>query len=144
MCELADLCLLELPETAGPTRCFALVQMLTNGKTNKWGKKQFMGSIRAKDPMFCTMGALAQSFFYRWQICGEQQPDFSSRAAWYRTKLLVGKDKTQQQELSWRQQYDDIVWLFSQCNVHSSHLTHAPRAAGPQQAELHGVSEKQV
>jgi hypothetical protein len=101
-----------------------------------------MGAIRHKDPLRCTMGSLAQMFFYRWQIGSEPAPNFQSRSSWYRTKLIVGR--TKDEEISWRQQYDDITWLFSRCGIHSHHITHAPRAAGPQDAELHGVSEKQV
>jgi hypothetical protein len=35
-----------------------------------------MGSLRHKDPLFYTKGALAQLFFWRWHITGEAPPSF--------------------------------------------------------------------
>jgi hypothetical protein len=76
MLELADMSLIEYPKVEGPMPCFAVVVQITNGKMNKTGKKQFMGALRHRDPMLCTQSALAQYFFWRWHISGEQLPSF--------------------------------------------------------------------
>ncbi|KAF5702735.1 high-osmolarity-induced transcription factor [Fusarium mundagurra] len=74
--ELADLSLLDYPSSEGPTPCGCLVTLLRDGKLNKTAKKEFMGALRHKDPLFCTQGALAQLFFWRWHVAGEPSPSF--------------------------------------------------------------------
>ena len=92
--ELADLSLVEFPaKNEGPTPCFAVVLQITSGKTNNSGRAEYMGAMRHKDPRLCTMGALAQYFFWRWELSGEEPPDFQSRQSWYGNKVLVGEDK---------------------------------------------------
>jgi hypothetical protein len=88
--ELADLSLLDYPPVEGPTPCRCLVSLLQDSKMNQIARKEFMGAIRHKDPLFCTQGALAQLLFYRWHIAGEAPPSFRSRRDWYRIKVLVG------------------------------------------------------
>ena len=61
--ELTDLSLLNYPSTEGPTQYGCLVSLLQNGKINKTAKKEFMGSLRHKNPLLYTQGALAQLFF---------------------------------------------------------------------------------
>src|SRR5436305_7121279 len=94
--ELADLSLVEYSKEEGPSRCFALVMLMHNGKVNQFGKQTFMGAIRHKDPMRCTMGSLAQYLFWRWHQSGEEPPDFRHRRDWYRTKMLVGADNSKE------------------------------------------------
>jgi len=96
--ELADLSLLDYPSSEGPTPCGCLVTLLRDGKLNKTVKKEFMGALRHKDPLFCTQGALAQLFFWRWHVAGELSPSFRRRQDWYQIKVLVGRDR--EQELS--------------------------------------------
>jgi len=57
--ELADLSLLDYPPVEGPTPCRCLVSLLQDGKMNQTARKEFMGAIHHKDPLFCTQGALA-------------------------------------------------------------------------------------
>ena len=61
--ELADLALLSYPPTEGLTPCRAVVFTILKGKTNKSGKKQFIGALRHKNPLLCLYGAIAQYFF---------------------------------------------------------------------------------
>ena len=70
-CQLADLQLIQHPTKEGHSPCFSVCLTMSNGKTNKYGKKQFGAAMRHKDPRFCTMGALAQYFFFRWHTLGE-------------------------------------------------------------------------
>jgi hypothetical protein len=97
--ELADLSLLDYPPSEGPSPCGCLVSLLQDGKLNKTARKEFMGALRHKDPLFCTQGALAQLLFWRWHIAGEAPPSFRRRKDWYRIKVLVGRDR--EQELSY-------------------------------------------
>jgi hypothetical protein len=140
--ELADMSLLEFPREEGPTPCFALIFLLSNGKTNKTGKKQFMGALRHHDPLLCTQGALAQYLFWRWHISGEQPPSFQRRQNWYRTKMLVGRHKNE--AISYPTQLEDVYRAFLTAGVTSVKKTHAMRGCGARGAELHSVSEKQV
>ncbi|KAL9572109.1 hypothetical protein ACKAV7_003826 [Fusarium commune] len=50
--ELADLSLLDYPSSEGLNPCGCLVTLLRDGKLNKTAKKEFMGALRHKDPLF--------------------------------------------------------------------------------------------
>ena len=142
MAELCDLSIITYPLTEGPTPCHAIVLQTTNGKTNRNGKKNYMGAMRHKDPYLCTMGALAQYFFWRWHISGEPQPSFKRRKDWYNTKLLVGDDKDT--EIAYNTQYTETWKAFAAAGINSVQKTHVMRGAGARAAELHGVSEQQI
>jgi len=75
--ELPDMSLLEYPREEGPTPCFALVFLLSNGKMNKTGKTQYMGAMRHRGPLLCTQGALAQYLF--WRCSGDRLPNTARR-----------------------------------------------------------------
>jgi Centromere DNA-binding protein complex CBF3 subunit, domain 2 len=140
--ELADLTLVPHPPSEGITPCFSVALTISNGKNNKRGKKQYGAAMRNRDPLLCTMGALGLYFYYRWHCSGENPPSFRKRQDWYRIKLLVAGQTTEQ--ISWQQQYDDINRVFNELGIASDSVTHAPRKKGPQSAEFHGVSESQV
>ncbi|MEA2203145.1 MAG: hypothetical protein QOI89_3920 [Solirubrobacteraceae bacterium] len=142
MAELCDLSIITYPRTEGPTPCHAVVLQTTNGKTNRNGKKNYMGAMRHKDPYLCTMGALAQYLFWRWHISGELQPSFKRRKDWYNTKLLVGDDKDT--EIAYNTQYTETWKAFAAAGINSVQKTHVMRGAGARAAELHGVSEQQI
>jgi hypothetical protein len=101
-----------------------------------------MGSLRHKDPLFCTQGALAQLFFWRWHIAGEAPPSFRRRSDWYRIKVLVGKDR--EQEISYPTQLQETWRVFGGAGVVSSKKTHLPRRVGAQTAETYGTSLTQI
>jgi hypothetical protein len=142
--ELADLALLSYPPTEGPTPCRAVVFTISKGKTNKSGKKQFMGALRHKNPLLCSQGAMAQYFFARWSLGGERPPDFKSRRSWYRTKLLVARAGKEEEQLSYPAQYEAVWRAFAAAGIHSIKKTHAMRGCGIRSGELHGVDEEQV
>lgn len=56
--KLADLSLLDYPDTKGFTQYGYLVSLLQDGKINKTAKKEFIGLLRYKDPLLYTQGAL--------------------------------------------------------------------------------------
>jgi hypothetical protein len=140
--ELADLSLLDYPASEGPTQCGCLVALLRDGKMNKTAKKEFMGSFRHKDPLLCTQGALAQLFFWRWHIAGEDPPSFRRRQDWYRIKVLVGRDR--EQELSYPVQLQETWRIFGAAGITAAKKRHLPRRTGAQDAETHGSSLAQI
>ena len=142
--ELPDLALLSYPPTEGPTPCRAVVFTISKGKTNKSGKKQFMGALRHKNPLLCSQGAMAQYFFARWSLGGEKPPDFKSRRSWYRTRLLVARAGKEEEQLSYAAQYEAVWRAFAAAGIHSVKKTHAMRGCGIRSRELHGVHEEQV
>jgi hypothetical protein len=142
--ELADLALLTYPPTEGPTPCQAVVFTISRGKTNKSGKKQFMGALRHKDPLLCSHSAMAQYFFTRWSLRGEAPPNFRSRRSWYRTKLLVARPGKEKEQLSYPAQYEAVWRAFAAAGIHSVKKTHAMRGCGVRSGELHGVDEEQA
>ena len=140
--ELADLSLLDYPPAEGPTLCGCLISLLQDGKMNKTARKEFMGAVRHKDPLFCTQGALAQLFFWRWHVAGEAPPSFRRRQDWYRIKVLVGRDR--EQELSYPTQLQETWRVFGAAGLIASKKTHLPRQVGAQDAETHGTSLAQI
>jgi hypothetical protein len=52
--ELADLSLLNYPPSKGPTLYGCLISLLQDGKLNKTARKEFIGALRHKDPLFYT------------------------------------------------------------------------------------------
>jgi hypothetical protein len=140
--EIADLSLTSYPSHEGPTPCHCLVLLIREGKTNETGKKEYMGSLRHKDPLFCTQGALAQSFFYRWHIAGEALPSFRRRQDWYRIKTLVGADRDH--EIHYRTQLEETWRVYGAVGLASRAKTHLPRAAGAQEASLYGTPINQI
>ncbi len=101
-----------------------------------------MGSLRHKDPLLCTHGALAQLLFWRWHVSGEAPPSFRRRQDWYRIKVLVGRDR--EQELSYAVQLQETWRIFGAAGVVSSKKTHLPRRTGAQEAETYGTSLAQI
>src|SRR3569833_888053 len=140
--ELADLSLLKYPPSEGASVCCCLVSLLRDGKMNKTAKKEFMGSIRHRNPLLCTHGALEQLFFWRWHIAGEPAPTFRRRQDWYRIKVLVGQDRLQ--ELSYSTQLQETWKVFEAVGIITAKKTHLPRRVEARNAETYGTSVAQI
>ena len=63
MLELADCSLYKLLKREGPSTCTATIFLLGSGKTNKTSNKEYIGALCYKDPVLCTVSALAMLFF---------------------------------------------------------------------------------
>ncbi|KAL9937844.1 hypothetical protein V8E36_003389 [Tilletia maclaganii] len=75
----------------------------------------------------------------------EPPPDFSSRDAWYRIKLLVEENAADLAKgISWDVQARLLRKAFADCTISSSHLTHAMRSGGAQFASAAGCTEDAV
>ena len=93
--------MLSYPPTEGLTPCQAVVFTISKEKTNKFGKKQFIGALRYKNLLLCLQGAMAQYFFTQWSLRKERLPNFKSKRSWYRTKLLVAHVRKEEEQLSY-------------------------------------------
>ena len=51
------------------------------------GNLEFTGAMRAKEMMFCPVGALAMFLITRWDLAKKEIPDFQSRKKWYSPPL---------------------------------------------------------
>ena len=91
--QFPDLFTVSLPNE-GPTPCWPMIMIMNNGKTNQFGRLEYMGVMRHKDPLLCTMSQAAFYLFFRWQILHEPPPQFWSRPLWYNSHLLKGRDVT--------------------------------------------------
>jgi hypothetical protein len=87
--ELADLFTILLSHE-GPTPCWPMIMIMNNGKSNPFGRLEYMGVMRHRDPLLCTMGQMAFYLFYRWNIAQEPPPQFKQRQQWYGLHLLRG------------------------------------------------------
>jgi hypothetical protein len=80
-------------ENEGPSPCTALVMVLSQCKTNQYGKVEYGACLRNKSVSCCAINALAMYFFHRWHISGESFPDISKKQLWYNIYTLKGKDR---------------------------------------------------
>ena len=111
-------------------------------RSNKFGKIEYMGAMRHKDPMLCTIGAATQYLFWRWHCSGESPPSFWQRRDWYRVKVLHGEKLDG--KISYATQYECTWKAFAGACINSVTKTHVMRGCRAQLHELHGVSESQV
>jgi hypothetical protein len=139
--DLADLCKVVFPDE-GFSECPALVVRLDHGKTNKFGKVEFGGAIRHKDHRVCAFGALAQYFFYRWHISGEEFPNFEKNATWFDVKAF--KNGHPENAMTYRTQLRAVNRVFEALNIRISKKTHSGRGSGAQLAEIDGATEEDL
>ncbi|KAE8266440.1 hypothetical protein A4X09_0g5909 [Tilletia walkeri] len=140
--EFPDLHHLELRDE-GFTPCFAVVLILRQGKTNKFGHLEFGSFIRAADVELCPVGALALYLFSRFQLSREPFPDFSSSSAWYDRKVIKSPSSLVAQ-LEYRTHSSAVKQAFKACNIVSTAATHSSRKSGAQMAEADGAPEAAV
>ena len=51
------------------------------------GRMQFTDAMRAKEMMFCPVGAMAMFLVTRFDLVRKEIPNFGSRRQWYATSL---------------------------------------------------------
>jgi hypothetical protein len=139
--QFPDLFTISLPNK-GPTPCWPMIMITNNGKTNQFGRLQYMGVMRHQDPLLCTMSQAAFYLFYRWQIVGESPPQFQSRPQWYYFYFFKGSDREKPISYEIRLKWANEV--YEAINLSTDKKTHAGRAQGSKQAELEGVEENQI
>ena len=146
--ELPDCFRLELPNegqksTEAPT--YALAVVMNHGKTNQHGRVEYGAALRHRDVCSCLVGSLACYFFWRWQVEGvEAFPAFKRSGDWYDTKVLPRSTKQPQEQLSPKTANSWTAKLYDASGIKTSKVSHAPRIAAAQNADMDGVPEGQV
>ncbi|KAJ5567222.1 short-chain dehydrogenase [Penicillium sp. DV-2018c] len=107
---------------------------MDNGKTNQFGRLQYMGVMRHQDPLLCTMSQAAFYLFYRLQIVGESPQQFGADRS--------GSDRDK--PISYESQLEWANEVYEEINLSIAKKTHAGRAQGSKQAEPEGVEENQI
>ena len=135
--EFPDMFSLCLPDE-GPTPCRPMILILDNGKTNQLGNLEYIGVMRHRDPLLCTMGQVAFYLFHRGEV-RELPPQFWTRQQWYDTHFLKGMDRT-----AVLRGPAEVV----QRRLHRRQLpaqkTHLGPSQGTKLAELEGVEENRI
>ena len=140
--EISDVHTFEFP-AEGPTRCFPVIINTRGGKTNQHSHLETGGALRNRKPPICMLSGLAFYLLFRWDLTPEPFPDFSSRPAWYKIRLIKGgADRTA--EFSYNSQRDWVARAFEYAGIASKKKTHVSRSAGAKTAELKGVSDEQI
>lgn len=139
--ELADLFTIPL-KNEGPTPCPVMILIMDNGKTNQYGRLEYGGVIRHKNPFLCTLSHTAFYLFYRWNFVREEPPRFQQRQQWYNTHLIRGADRVR--PISYEVQLQWTNKVFEAAHLQSLKKTHAGRSEGAKQSELNGTAEGQI
>jgi Centromere DNA-binding protein complex CBF3 subunit, domain 2 len=139
--ELADLFTISL-KNEGPTPCPAMILIMSNGKMNPYGRLEYGGVVRHKNPLLCTLSHTAFYLFYRWNVGREEPPRFQQRQQWYNIHLIRGG--VREHPISYAVQLQWTNKLFAAANLQSLKKTHAGRSEGAKQSELKGTAEGQI
>lgn len=132
-----------LLENEGVTRCYALVMILKQGKTNQEGRLEFSACLRNKNVRICPQMMLSFYFFYRWHISGEPFPEFNQNRDWFDLKLTRSR-QSPKQSISYDHHLNCIKEAFKAIGLQSKAKTHAMRGSGSRMAEMLGTSEAAI
>jgi hypothetical protein len=138
--QFADLFTIFMEE--GPTPCWPMIMMKHHGKTNQFGRTEYMGVMRHKEPLLCTIGQTAFYLFQRWEIMQEPVPQFWQRQQWYDWHFLKGRNISSpisyEIQLKWTNKISEAIGLASKKKTHSG------RSGGARVAELQSVDENSI
>ncbi|KAM4061640.1 centromere DNA-binding protein complex CBF3 subunit [Hirsutella rhossiliensis] len=126
--ELADCFPLDLPNEGCKAQGYttkALVVVMNCGKTNQHGRMEYGSALRHRDPRSCLIGALAFWLFWRWQV-------------------LRRSAKEPQAPLSGQTAREWTSRFYKKAGIKVSKVSHAPRVAATQNADMAGVDEGQI
>ncbi|KAM4058124.1 centromere DNA-binding protein complex CBF3 subunit, domain 2 domain-containing protein [Hirsutella rhossiliensis] len=123
----------------------ALVVVMNCGKTNQHGRMEYGSALRHRDPRSCLIGALAFWLFWRWHVeKAERFPVFQRSEDWYETKVLRRSAKEPQAPLSGQTAREWTSRFYKKAGIKVSKVSHAPRVAATQNADMAGVDEGQI
>jgi len=63
--------------------------IMYQGKTNQFGRIEYSGTLRHRNPKICAVGAIALYFFDRFHVHQEKLPDIESAANWFDVKCFT-------------------------------------------------------
>jgi hypothetical protein len=124
------------------SECIAMIVTLNKGKTIITGRDQYGGAMRARQPEDCCLGALAQWLFWRWQVNGEEPPDFNNRADWYDQRVFPAAND-RMKGFSYDTQSEWQKRVFRAVGILSSKLTHTMRGSAARMADLMGLEAEE-
>jgi hypothetical protein len=139
--QLPDLFYLKL-DSEGYSVCYAVVLIMSQGKRNQFGKKEFGAFIRNKNVLVCPMGALATFFFVRYHIQNVPFPTMWRNRDWYDLMLAPGEDPVS--EISYSTHYKFIKDMLDALGVKSEVKTHMGRGTGSRMADVLGAAESDI
>ncbi|XP_044718007.1 centromere DNA-binding protein complex CBF3 subunit [Hirsutella rhossiliensis] len=106
---------------------------------------EYGSALRHRDPRSCLIGALAFWLFWRWQVeKAERFPVFQRSEDWYETKVLRRSAKEPQAPLSGQTAREWTSRFYKKAGIKVSKVSHAPRVAATQNADMAGVDEGQI
>lgn len=140
--ELPDLQLVDI-ENEGSGACPAMVLVMRQGKTNKYGRLEIGACLRNARVEICPFMMLGAYFFSRFHIEGEPFPTFARSRNWFNIKILK---HTQDPSTEWtyNSHLAAIDKAFKACKITSSKKTHVNRGAAARMADLQGVDESDI
>ncbi|XP_044714550.1 centromere DNA-binding protein complex CBF3 subunit [Hirsutella rhossiliensis] len=119
------------------------------GKTNQHGRMEYGSALRHRDPRSCLIGALAFWLFWRWQVeKAERFPVFQAktgmkrRCSADRRRSLKGASTLSLTEytapLSGQTAREWTSRFYKKAGIKVSKVSHAPRVAATQNADMAG------
>jgi len=119
-----------------------MIMIKHHGKSNQFGRTEYMGVMRHQEPLLCTISQTAFYLFYRWEIMQEPVPQFWQRQQWYDWHFLKGRDISS--PISYEIQLEWTSKVFKAIGLASKRKTHSGRSGGARVAELQGVDENSI
>ena len=141
--ELPDLQVVDL-ENEGIGKCPALVLIMRQGKTNKFGKLEVGACMRNAKVEICPFMMLGAYFFARFHFENEPFPSFERSEHWFNHKVLLASKGNPTMEMRYNCHRDAIEKAFNACKITSSKKTHIGRGSAARMADLQGVDEADI
>lgn len=140
--ELPDLQVVNV-EGEGAGSCPAIVLVMRQGKTNKFGRLEIGACLRNKRVEICPFMMLGTYLFARFHLEGEPFPTFEQSSDWFNIKVLKHKQNPKE-EWTYHSHLGAITKAFKACQITSSKKTHVNRGSSARMADLQGVNESDI
>jgi hypothetical protein len=120
--------------TVGPHVCKFLLCGLPGHMARKTACAPYLACVRHRDPLLCSVGAVALYLYCRYTVHRETKPDFQKRSSWMKVVLLQSTTavtvEERSREIPRSTEATQLKKIFDLCDVTSSKLTHAFRKVG--------------
>jgi hypothetical protein len=100
--------------------------------------------FRHKEPLLCTIGAIAFYFWLRFDFNGEAWPRFHDGDTWQSIRILKNSRRAQFKKLTYSAQLKACKSAFEGLGIKETHWTHISRTTGLQMAEQLDVPDAQL
>ena len=125
----------------------AFVIFMNQGKINQYGWVEYGFCLQHCDPEVCFVGQFVFWLFFRWQVetnAVESFLDFSRLERQYETKILRRSKADYIGRLSYQTVCKQTGSFYDIYNINIGKVTHVPRMAAIQNADMAGVIDVQV